>query len=293
MPCYTPLKAYRASGGGIAFDSKRGFVDRPISIRCGQCIDCRMARSREWALRCVHEAQLHERNCFITLTYNQEHVPKDGGLVVKHWQDFAKRARHEFGPFRFFHCGEYGDKNFRPHYHACLFGIDFPDQEPFQKTGDRTTYTSPSLDEKWGMGFCTVGEMNFESAAYVARYCMKKATGKHAKNRYFRIDLDTGDAYFVKPEYITMSRRPGLGANWLKQFASDVYPSDFIIHEGKKHRPPKFYDKRKEAEDPQEYEGIAKKRRDHVTSSGDYTEERLKTKELIQRERLKRLQREI
>lgn len=242
MACTRPLKAYRAPGGGVVFDSKRGYGDRPLELPCGQCVDCRVEKSRQWALRCVHESQLHERNCFITLTYGPDTVPRDGGLVVKDWQDFAKRLRKAMGPFRFFHCGEYGDTNKRPHYHAVVFGIDFSEDRVLLKdTAAGRLYMSPLLERTWGKGHCSVGDLTYESAAYVARYCVGKVTGEKAEREYSRVDCDTGECWQVRPPYTTMSRRPGIGARWFERFASDVFPSDEVVHKGRRFRPPRFY----------------------------------------------------
>ena len=218
---------------------------------------------------------MHELNCFITLTYSDEHLPADGGLVVSDWQRFAKRLRKK-NAFRFFHCGEYGDENLRPHYHACMFGIDFSGDRFLFKDGKHPLYRSPLLEETWGLGHCTVGALSFESAAYVARYCMKKATGDKA-TRYERIDAD-GVLYSVKPEYATMSRRPGLGASWFEKYFSDVFPSDEVVHEGRRFRPPPFYTDKLQ---PNELERVKRKRLDAVFDrAGDLTPERLKVREL-------------
>ncbi len=242
MVCFHPLTAYRSSGGKIVFSPKDGYVDLPVDLACGQCQGCRLERSRQWALRCVHEAQMHKKNSFITLTYSPEHVPKDGSLRLEDWQKFAKRLRRKAGPFRFFHCGEYGEVNLRPHYHACIFGLDFiADRGLWKDDGKFPLFRSPLLDKAWGLGFATVGALTFKSAAYVARYVMKKANGDLARVKYARVD-ENGEEYFVRPEYVTMSRRPGIGSKWFEKFKSDVYPSDEVVHEGKRYRPPRFYD---------------------------------------------------
>ena len=282
MVCFSPLKAYRAHGGGIAFSSKKGFADRPLELACGQCQGCRLERSRQWALRCVHEAQMHEQNCFLTLTYDQVNLPVDGSLVVADWQKFAKRLRKAVGPFRFFHCGEYGEENSRPHYHACVFGLDFGgDRVPLKSVRGNTLYTSEKLDQAWGLGFATVGSLTWQSAAYVARYVMKKATGALAKERY-------GDR---RPEYVTMSRRPGIGSTWFEQFASDVYPSDEVVHEGKRFRPPRFYDSKL----PEKELEVFKQRRRSAAlrHAEDQTPERLLVREKVAAARVSSLHRKL
>lgn len=93
MACYAPLSAWKKPGGGITFKQSEATGLRPIKLPCGQCLGCRLDYSREWAVRCTHEALLHQENSFITLTYDDEHLPWDRGLRKKHWQDFAKRLR--------------------------------------------------------------------------------------------------------------------------------------------------------------------------------------------------------
>jgi len=188
MPCSKPLNAWQSptpkSNGKkrIAFKQEHiGLEALPLQIPCGQCWSCRLERSRQWALRCVHEASLHPDNMFLTLTYNEESLPADGGLDKTHFQKFMKRyrqhlERNEGGQkIRYYMCGEYGDQTNRPHYHALIFGHNFSDKTLFRKTDSgHNLYTSTILDNLWTHGFCNIGELTFESAAYTARYIMKK-----------------------------------------------------------------------------------------------------------------------
>ncbi len=291
-PCFHPLKAYKAPGGAVVFDPLKGYRDLPIDLACGQCQGCRLERSRQWALRCVHEAQMHERNCFITLTYRPECIPEGGSLCLKDWQKFAKRLRRKCGPFRFFHCGEYGEVNRRPHYHACIFGLDFiADRGLWKKVRGNALFRSPTLDQTWGLGFASVGALTFKSAAYVARYVMKKATGDLAKTKYSRVDEKTGECWSVRPEYVTMSRRPGIGSAWFEQFKSDVFPSDEVVHEGKRYRVPRFYESKLGAEELDEYK--VKRRRALRNRVKDLTPERLLVREKVAESRLARFERKL
>ncbi len=257
-------------------------MDRPLELACGQCQGCRLERSRQWAIRCVHEAQMHKQNCFITLTYDPDHVPKDGSLHLEDWQRFAKRLRRKAGPFRFFHCGEYGEVNLRPHYHACIFGLDFvADRGLWKDDGRNPLFRSPLLDSTWGLGFATVGALTFKSAAYVARYIMKKATGPLAVEKY-------GDR---RPEYVTMSRRPGIGSKWFEKFRGDVYPSDEVIHEGKRFRPPRFYDGLLGADELYEYK--VKRRRALSNRVKELTPDRLRVREKCSEARVKAFERNL
>lgn len=242
MACYYPIPAYRMFDGSVSF-KKRGDIVSDLQLPCGQCIGCRLERSRQWAVRCMHEASLHEQNCFITLTYDDEFLPVDGGLRVRDFQLFMKRLRKHFFSqrVRFFHCGEYGDLNRRPHYHAILFGVDFDDKIAANDCLS-PLYISPVLRQLWPYGMSTVGAVSFESAAYVARYSLKKITGPNAELHYQRVIPETGEIVQISPEYVTMSRRPGIGRGWIDKFHSDVYPSDEVIINGHSSRPPRFYD---------------------------------------------------
>lgn len=294
MPCYHPLRAYRAPGGGVAFNPKKGYVDLPLDLPCGQCIGCRLERSRQWAIRCVHESQMHKANCFVTLTYDGENLPSDGGLRVSDWQKFAKRLRKAVGPFRFFHCGEYGDVSLRPHYHACLFGVDFSaDRVLIRRApgGESNLYFSSLLSRTWGAGHCSVGDLTYESAAYVARYVLKKITGPERQSAYSRIDARTGEVVEVSPPYVTMSRRPGVGSTWFEKFRGDVYPGDLVVHKGRKFRPPRFYDSRLPAEELEVYK--AKRVAKAAARSDDVTPQRLEVREFVAGARLSALRRSL
>lgn len=192
----------------------------------------------------MHEASLHDQNCVVTLTYDDEHLPADGSLDKQAFPDFVRRVRRSGGKVRYFHCGEYGDREGRPHYHAALFGYDFPDKElgPPSKSG-ADQWLSPALERLWPSGLCTIGCLNFESAAYIARYVTKKVTGQRAQEHYERVNPLTGELVQVEPEFATMSRRPGIGAGWFKKFGSEVYPSDEVIVRGRACKPPRYYDK--------------------------------------------------
>lgn len=297
MPCFTPLKAFRQVDGGVTFNDKSSSAV-PLELACGQCRGCRAERARQWAVRCVHEASMHTRpvgdseikagavpgsrvscNSFVTLTYHPSKLPLDLSLDVSHWQKFAKRVRKELGPFRFFHCGEYGGETRRPHYHACLFGLDFIDDRVYLKgDADKRLYTSPTLERLWGYGMVSIGNLDYESAAYVARYVSKKMTGPLAEGHYLRVN-DDGEVWSVRPEYCTMSRRPGIGSTWFDRFMSDVYPADEVIHKGKKHLPPKFYDNKLPESELEFYK--AKRRAAAKMRSAELTPQRLRVRENI------------
>lgn len=288
MPCYHPLKGYRSQEvnpetgkRSIVFNSKYGFIDMPVNIPCGKCIGCRLEKSRQWAVRCVHEASLYKKNCFITLTYNDQHLPKNNSLSVEDFQKFMKRLRKKYydQKIRFFHCGEYGSKNSRPHYHALLFNFDFDDKLHWKTHRGQKYYISKSLQNLWSdktgeIGFTTIGDITFESAAYVARYIIKKQYGKDSVNHYENKDANgetifdsrTGEISERKPEYVTMSRRPGIASDWFNKFKNDVYPNDYIVLRGKIMRPPKYYDNIFEDIDKEEYDKVMFRRKKHMES---------------------------
>jgi hypothetical protein len=245
MPCYHPLVAFKCDGK-VVFDKPFAFA-KGFNLPCGQCIGCRLDYSRQWAIRCVHEAQMHEDNCFITLTFNNEFLHKRKNpysLDVSEFQRFMKRVRKKYGyKIRFFHCGEYGDQNKRPHYHALMFGHDFQDKKLWQQKDGFKLFVSEELQELWPYGFSTIGPVNFETAAYTARYIMKKQTGEGAADHYQHVDQD-GVVWQLRPEYCTMSRREGIGYEWYQKYGwEDCHKNDFVVINGKEVRPPRYYDK--------------------------------------------------
>jgi hypothetical protein len=268
-----------------------------------------MQRSKEWALRCVHESSLHKENCFITLTYGPEYLPPDGGLRKKHVQDFFKRLRKSIHPrkVKYYYCGEYGDKNNRPHYHILLFGYNFSDWLllPQKSPSGHDLYTSPTLQKLWGKGFVQIGDVTFESAAYVARYIMKKVTGRAAGQidektglkPYERFNSFTGEIHEVLPEYTDMSRGGrngrGIGAEWINRYAGDCYPKDFITHNGSKHKPPRYYDEHLKKEDPDMYDQLKAWRAKQGYESPDNTPERLRTRKHVKQANIKKYKRSL
>jgi len=271
MPCYEPLRACMVKGPeGPRLVFNRNAVGKALSLPCGRCIGCRLERSRQWAVRLVHENKMHESSCFLTLTYDEDHLPGDGSISVSACQDFMKRLRSRIAPIkvRFFLCGEYGEKLGRPHYHLILFGYDFPDKVKLEEKDGKILYSSEMLDDIWGNGGCRIGEVTFDSAAYVANYATKKITGAKAQEHY----------QGRKPEFLLMSRRPGIGRGFIERFMSDVYPSDEVIVKGREARPPRYYDQVLESRNP-DLLAVLKLRRE---AAAEKLEEMvLKSKEIV------------
>ena len=223
-----------------------------LQIPCGQCAECRLKRSREWAVRCMHEASLHRDNCFITLTYRDD--DRAVSLDYSDFSGFMKRLRARFpkDKFGFFCCGEYGETNpktnvvdggkYRAHFHAILFGFNFPDRVPCRMLGRADLEKSKLLDEVWRHGDCKIGKVTFESASYVARYAMKKVTGDLAKSVYTIVTED-GEMIERTPEMLVMSKRPAIGKKWFERFGKQVYYRDKVIARGVEMQPPRYYDK--------------------------------------------------
>jgi len=238
----------------------------PVEVPCGQCIGCRVSKSREWAVRAVHEASMHDLNSFVTLTYNDAHLPRvsdgQGGFVAtlnpRDFVLFMKRLRKARGErIRFLQVGEYGSLG-RPHHHALLFNCDFADKVIWQ-AGQRPLFRSSELEELWPYGFSSIGAVDFESAAYVARYTVKKLTGPMRPKHHV-------------PEYLTMSRRPGLGATWLEANALDVYPEGVVtLRGGNKVKPPRYYDAFWRHHSPEQFRQIQNARRLRAESLVDET----------------------
>lgn len=246
MPCFHPVQAWKPLPGSsrkkLFFRQSAGSGEA-LSVPCGQCIGCRMSKAQEWQTRLHHEGMQHERSSFLTLTYSDEFLPPGGTLCVRDLQLFMKRLRKRLAhKIRFFAAGEYGDRTLRPHYHLILFGEDFPDRVPWRKTGSgHVIYRSKLLEGVWALGHAELGTVTPESCGYVARYCLKKVNGERAEEHYRRVDPETGEVYRCLPEFITMSSRPGIGADWFEQFASDAFPSDFVIIDGQKRSVPRYY----------------------------------------------------
>lgn len=323
MSCFSPLRGYRSkhveeSGKRrVVFNIREGWPDRPVHLACGKCIGCRIDAARSWAVRCAHEASLYQDNAFLTLTYSDDFLPRGGDLVKRDLQLFMKRLRKRIFPtkVRFFACGEYGEVCFyctkhktacccpaykpmtgRPHFHILLFGFDFQDKTVWSRKNGYFLFRSRTLEELWPFGFSTIGSVTYQSAGYVARYAMKKVGGPGYDDKYLRVDRETGELFFLQKEFVLMSRGRradgdgGIGYRWFMKYKDDL-AKDFITVDRKKHPVPKYYDG---LQDPELLEEIKTKRRKEVLKrKGEYTPERLATKEAIKTKQLAKLMREL
>lgn len=321
MSCYHPLlgipdynprtnQPYRTKDGKIKYrivpmsDSAYEYLkcdSQSVQIPCGKCIGCRLEYSRQWANRCMLELQYHESAYFLTLTYNDGNLPlrwhvddKTGeasrvaSLVKRDWQLFMKRLRRAFPDqqLRFFMSGEYGEQNFRPHFHAIIFGLKIPDLRFYKKLDKYDYFTSSSIQKIWDFGanlshepldnpdqkvynvdtgkWCVtplttrglviIGEVNWDTCAYTARYVMDKLKGPDA-NFY----VEQG----VEPPFSLMSRRPGIGRQYYDDH--DCYEYSYINvatpQGGKKFQAPKYFDRLLESDDPERFAEIKQRRK--------------------------------
>jgi len=325
VACFHPLRAGRSVSSGktsskVVFGKSITPQMEILKLPCGQCIGCRLDRSLMWAQRLMHESRSHDTSCFVTLTYSDQNLPADGSLSVKHFQKFMKRLRKRVPiTIKYFHCGEYSPRKDRPvgpfdpdyyigegqrpHYHAVIFGYDFPDKTLWTVRDGNRLYTSDLLLDCWGKGHVAIGNLTFESAAYVARYCIKKINGSWREKLneaglrpYERICPVTAEIREVLPEYATMSRGGrtgrGIGHDFFTKFHTDIYPQDHVIVNGYPQRPSRYYDDLFDEIDPESMEAVKEKRqKDRVKHEWNNTPERLEVRKTVKEAQLKMLKR--
>jgi len=258
VSCYRPLKAFRSSNGEVRLGEAPG-DGYPLELPCSRCIGCKLDRARAWSIRITHEASLYDSNLFVTFTYDDAKLPKGSwslfSLEYGDFHRFMKQLRRKYRgvsksvdgrtPIRFFVSGEYGGRTKRPHWHAILFNMRFPDQQRLMNG----TYRSTICDELWKYGNTVIGDVTPQSASYVAGYTLKKVHGARAPEHYEDVvDTSTGELLARRPEFVVMSRRPGIGSWWYDRYGRDCFPNDFAVQEGKKYKVPRYYWKRFEVE---------------------------------------------
>lgn len=303
MPCYHPMLAYRKRGSSdkpIIAHAKVDVKERvyPLSTRnpmayetltlpCGQCIGCRLDYSRGWANRMMLELPYHETAYFLTLTYDDDHVPMDmylsvdddgfdddgvvdDGAIHKHLsltlrpddlRDFIKRLRdnqayHHARKISYYAVGEYGSQTARPHYHAIIYGLRLDDLEPFGGANGYTYYRSPTIERLWTYGFSSVCNVSWETCAYCARYMLKKQKGATA---------DVYQRYSLHPEFSRCSLKPAIGKRWYDDHKDEAYDYDEIYlataKRGVRFKPPHYFDKLFDLEQPEKLQQIKQQRR--------------------------------
>lgn len=310
MSCYHPLKAFRigiwpesgkpkykicsyaidhledgrpcASSFVSPYASK---VEREyITIPCGKCIGCRLDYAREWANRCMLELKYHDKAWFLTLTYDDEHIHYmmfDGVVVQTLWkkdlQDFFKRLRKgnkERGlkpqKVRYYACGEYGGRTRRPHYHAIVFGLDIAEEDlRLYKVSPQgyKYFVCDWITDVWQKGYVVLGEVNWNTCAYTARYMMKKLKGVDEYGNPWKMYYDS---IGIEPEFVTMSRKPGIAYQEFESNKRQIYDFDKILiskdDEVLEVKPPRYYDRLFDLEDP-DLLALNKERRKHIADS--------------------------
>lgn len=229
-------------------------LKRFILLPCGKCLSCQMSRAHDWSIRVMHEVSLYDLpSSFVTLTYNDDHLPSGGNLCRADVQDFFKRLRillvrdrdHDWSSrvVRYFGCGEYGHLGLRPHYHLILFGFTFPDAEVFGSTSKGSLIlTSRILSDLWPFGFSSIGNVTEDSIQYVARYSLKKV----------QQDLSCKS---VRP-FTMASSRPAIGLKWVTQYSSDLVklsPDGSVCRRG---YIPRYYRKKLECVNPRLFDAL-------------------------------------
>lgn len=292
-------------------DSNRYALNEYIDIPCGKCIGCRLDYSREWALRCVLESYYHKKTYFLTITYDDEHVPHSSyvddfsgevkDILTLNPQDFTlfmKRLRYYYSQkydneIRFYACGEYGSKTLRPHYHAIVFGLNVSDLKLVKQSGTgNNLYESELVNKAWNKGYVLLSESNFDTCAYTARYVMKKRKGK---------DADEYEKFNIEPEFVRMSRMPGIATQYYLDHMDEIYKFDeIILKDGKKFKPPHFFDKMYEKDNPEDWQRVLDSRIACAKISDDTKERffgdkyvRLTREEIAKQASIKKLVREL
>lgn len=233
---------------------------------------------------------------FVTLTYDDEHL-RSSSLCYSDFQKFIRTLRQSlrrswrksFGsldgyrPVRFFMAGEYGERRRRPHFHACLFGLDLADRISWRTTASGFAhFRSPFLERFWPHGHVELGSLTLESARYVASYCVKKISGRASSEAYRSVDRDTGEVSSLAPEFGRMSLKPGIGFSWISKFYTDVFPRDFVVVQGRKLPVPKYYDSWLKVHRPEMYERLQLQRYQVSCSrANDSTSARLEVRERV------------
>lgn len=305
MRCFAPIQAYygdkvNPETGKRPMVFKVGASHSGVRqmLPCGNCLGCKLERSRVWAMRMLHERKMHDQSCFLTLTYDNENLPTVGTLVKEHLQGFHKRLHNRLldlrgRGIRYYGVGEYGDITRRPHYHSIVFGFDFPDKLMYSENrrGDKI-YSSKLADEIWSFGAVRIGEVNFESAAYCARYCIKKVPKlERDAGHYIVYDAD-GVIHERLPEFAHMSRRPGIGMSYFEKYGGEIQKHDNVIVNGRAVPSIRYYDQKIEAVDPTAMELIKRKRR----AKGVWSErqvDRRRTKERLAEATAKQKERKL
>lgn len=236
MSCYHAIPARREDVGPWTLNPQLGTAD--CWIPCGTCLGCRTDRQLDWTRRAVQEASLWRHNTFLTLTYDDEHLPRE--LIPAHFTKFIKRLRKKcsnderilsarHASIRYLACGEYGEQTERPHYHACLFNAGAADQTAYSQD----LCESPTFTTLWGNGAAKLAPFTAGTAGYVAGYLTKRGKETYA---------DEWGEERQKP-FLRSSLRPAIGREWLEKNSQDLQHG-YMVLDHIKTRIPRYYIKK-------------------------------------------------
>lgn len=299
MPCTRPVHGYRGLDGKLKQGGPTSHLDT-LTVACGKCMGCRIDRTQDWTKRLLAELRMHDEACFVTLTYDEAHLPIDLSLDVRDWQLFADRFRKRFGRFRYYQCGEYGEETDRPHHHAIIFGHDFySDRQLYRVTPYGKLFTCEKLSRTWGKGHVVLGDVTPETCRYVAGYVQKKLYGDRAYDEYataWAPDHRTGELLpqmWKRPPFATMSLKPGIGQSYIDKYGDEVYAFDQFVETGKPLRPPKFFDKWLAEKDPERLEHFQHERAERGKRYHEHnTPERLAARDRVGQYRAQQIKRD-
>lgn len=284
MPCNSPLAGWKSRHtGGLTFNPREG--DGFLTVPCGQCMGCLVEKRRAWKVRGACEAQEHPHSSFLTLTFSDDYLPYPPQVCVRDLQLFFKRLRKVLpDSVSYLACGEYGERDRRPHYHVCLFGYDFADDRYLWSTSKagHAQYRSPTLEKVWPFGHSTISAFDPTTAEYTAGYITKSSRPKLEW-----ANVETGETGSLHREFLLASRKPALGLSWLRKYAQEVLDNDFVIINGTRHRvPPYFWLKlqewAEETGDTEAVDRIKARRQEHLQrlmQSGELDARRQMTKQ--------------
>lgn len=229
MACLSPIGGWEAAKvnptgkRSVVFRPQDGLVDRPVSIPCMKCSGCLADKALSLSIRGYHESMLHDRSCFLTLTYSDDNLPSDGKVDPEHLSLFLKRLRKQYGKLLYIACGEYGESTLRPHYHAIIFGHDFyTGEERICTSIDDQQYTNSNIEKIWGLGHITIAECSLSTIMYVCGYVYKKVG-----------DTDC---------FQSLSRRPAVGKKWLEKYGENLARTGTVVMEGREYQiPPQYF----------------------------------------------------
>lgn len=259
MACYHPVPAFQPGPGlKLILHPPAGYDN--VALPCGQCIGCRSEKATQWAHRCAHEAGLSSASTFLTLTYDDENLPRDGHLRPRDLTLFIKRLRKSAGSavpgittdrslgLRYLACGEYGSRTQRPHYHAIVFNLGFSDRYAVGKD----LYRSSTLDGLWPSGLAKFGDATPAAASYIAQYNLKKQEWDPTK----------------RAPFLRMSRRPAIGIRWLQQFQTDLRHG-YLVENARRYSIPRSYKRYLAKHYPELLEELTLRSKQHQNQNQD------------------------